>query len=255
MVQNSKEISVSNLPWRHDCRSCCSQQEMHGNSLKTVFNLFLWICSKTHWNKRLLLLRHEGFLERRPEKLKATCPHATSKYQTHLLISAAALPQQARRVLHTGCFFVIGLMCSKCCGIHNFFLSSLLSSPVGRFLCLTSLSSVLAQLLLNHAHCWVVTTLLGTNILQNCLLFSWAWRTSPKRDPSGLHTWLHTGCFSSVIGVLCAMISDSGSVPLGRTYHRFLVHISTVQFLIHLQVSTLDGYSMLETRTLSAPGS
>ena len=49
--------------------------------------------------------------------------------------------------------FVIDLMCSKYCGIHSYLLSNLLSSAVGRFLCLTSLSSILAQSLRNHAQC------------------------------------------------------------------------------------------------------
>lgn len=40
-------------------------------------------------------MRDRGLLERRPGKVKATCPHATSKYQAHHLTPAAALPQQA----------------------------------------------------------------------------------------------------------------------------------------------------------------
>lgn len=39
------------------------------------------------------------------------------------------------------------------------------------------------------------------------------------------------------------------------THHSFLVHIYTVQLLIHLEMSTPDGYSMLETVTLSNPAS
>lgn len=98
--KNSIEFLSHNLAWRHGCRSCCSQQEMHGKSLRTVFNLSLWICSKNSLkqDKRLPLFRHKWLLERRPEKVKPTCPNATSKYQAHHLISTMELPQQAALV-------------------------------------------------------------------------------------------------------------------------------------------------------------
>lgn len=98
--KNSIEFLSHNLAWRHGCRSCCSQQEMHGKSLRTVFNLSSWICSKNSLkqDKRLLLFRHKWLLERRPEKVKATCPNATSKYQAYHLISTMDLPQQAMLV-------------------------------------------------------------------------------------------------------------------------------------------------------------
>lgn len=50
--KNSKEFLPQIFPWRHGCRSHCSQQEMNGKSFRTVFGLSLWICSKTHWNKK-----------------------------------------------------------------------------------------------------------------------------------------------------------------------------------------------------------
>lgn len=67
--RNSKEFLSPIFPWRQGCRSCCSQQEMHGKSLRTVFDLSLWICSKTHWNKKRGS-HHLGTSDYRREELK-----------------------------------------------------------------------------------------------------------------------------------------------------------------------------------------
>lgn len=99
----------------------------------------------------------------------------------------------------------------------------------------------------------MVTILLGTNILQNCSLFSWAWRTSAKEinQPctpgfTQFAFFLSHECFVQWFKSLVMFHWED-------TYHRFLVHISSAQLLIHLQMSMSDGYSMLETATCFHP--
>lgn len=67
--KNTKEFLSQIFPWGYGCWSGCSQQKMHGKSLRTVFDLSFWICSKTHWNKKRDS-HHLGTSDYRREDLK-----------------------------------------------------------------------------------------------------------------------------------------------------------------------------------------
>lgn len=63
-TQEQQRIPSQIFPKRPDCRSCYSQQEMHGKPLRTVFDF-----SKTHWNKKRDSY-HLGTSDYRKEDLK-----------------------------------------------------------------------------------------------------------------------------------------------------------------------------------------
>lgn len=96
---------------------------------------------------------------------------------------------------------VIGLICSKYCGLYKYILSNLMSSAVGN---LTSLSSILAQLLLNYAQFSVVTTLLGTNILQRLFIILLSMKSlSQKRLIRLAHLASHSLLLFCHVSALC----------------------------------------------------